>query len=189
MNEIWRDIKGYEGVYQVSNLGQVKSLERKKLNRWKNGFKIMKEKVLKPYKNYNNHLYVKLCNNTIKINFVHQLVAKAFPEICGEWFEGAEVHHKDLNPLNNNAENLIIISKERHRELHNNNPISIGRRIEGSKFQMKPIIQLTKDYVLVNFFSSINEAERKTGISHTKICLVCQWKRNTAGGFIWKYKN
>lgn len=189
MEEIWRDIKGYEGLYQVSNTGKVKSLKRKMLNRWKNGFKIMKEKVLKPYKNYNNHLYVKLVNNTIKTIFVHRLVAFAFPEICGEWFEGAEVHHIDLNPLNNNAENLIFISKERHKELHNNSSISIERRIEGSKFQMKPIIQLTKDYVLVNSFSSINEAERKTGISHTKISLVCQGKRNTSGGFIWKYKN
>ena len=50
--------------------------------------------------------------------YVHQEVAKAFPEICGEWFEGCEVHHKDGNSQNNEATNLIVCTKEQHWEYH-----------------------------------------------------------------------
>ena len=53
-----------------------------------------------------------------KTFYAHIEVAKAFPEICGEWFEGAEVHHKDGNSLNNEASNLIVCSKKEHIEFH-----------------------------------------------------------------------
>lgn len=52
-------------------------------------------------------------------HYVHQEVAKAFPEICGEWFEGCEVHHKDGNTENNEATNLIVCTKEQHLAFHN----------------------------------------------------------------------
>ena len=79
MEEIWKDIEGYEGYYQVSNLGNVKSLSR-----YKQGVKgtyISKDIILKPFKNKGGYCLVKLCNNSIEKSFqVHRLVAIAFLE-------------------------------------------------------------------------------------------------------------
>ena len=87
MEEIWRDIKNYEGLYQVSNTGKIKSLERYK----KNGsrLQLVPEIELKQHVNFyrNGYCSVNLSKNgKSKRIKVHQLVAKAFPEICGEWF-------------------------------------------------------------------------------------------------------
>lgn len=62
-------------------------------------------------------------NNKRKDVYIHILVAKAFPEICGEWFEGCEVHHKDENPDNFNAFNLEVMSCAEHKREH-----SLSRR-------------------------------------------------------------
>lgn len=61
--------------------------------------------------------YYHICVNGKK-QFLHILVAKAFPEICGKWFEGCEVHHKNKNPLDNRASNLMVVTKEEHIRLH-----------------------------------------------------------------------
>ena len=107
MKEIWKDIKGYEGLYQVSNLGNVRSMDR--ITR--DGRKI-KGKNIKPHTNGNSrYLRVALCNNgKIKYENIHRLVAKAFipnPE------NKPEVNHKDENPSNNFIDNLEwMTSKE-----------------------------------------------------------------------------
>ena len=92
---IWKDVKNYEGLYQVNNYGQVKSLR--------------KGKILRTFKNgKTTHQALHLANKdkVSKKEYIHRLVAFAFPEICGEWFEGAEVNHLDENPLNNTPANL-----------------------------------------------------------------------------------
>ena len=107
MKEIWKDIKGYEGLYQVSNLGNVRSMDR--ITR--DGRKI-KGKNIKPHTNGNSrYLRAALCNNgKIKYENIHRLVAKAFipnPE------NKPEVNHKDENPSNNLIDNLEwMTSKE-----------------------------------------------------------------------------
>ena len=111
--EIFRDIEGFEGLYQVSNFGNVLSL--------KNGI------ILKASKGPRGRLIVGLsipvdrrksryCGQ--KTFTTYFLVAKAFPEICGKWFEGCEIHHKDGNYLNNRADNLECLSKEEHHNIH-----------------------------------------------------------------------
>ena len=86
LNEEWRDIKGYEGLYQVSNYGRVK--RNNSLVNSKNGSKrIVKEHVIKQYVENSGYLYCILSiNSRIKKFFIHRLVARACPEICGEWF-------------------------------------------------------------------------------------------------------
>ena len=85
LGEIWRDIAGYEGLYQVSNLGRVKSLPRKTGNQYSG-----EEKIKPQYERKGGikYLYVNICKEGKghSIN-VHKLVAHAFPEICGEYFE------------------------------------------------------------------------------------------------------
>ena len=105
--EIWKAIKGYEGIYEASNWGRVKSLARELSDgrRWK-------EKILKPGKS-GGYLTVNLCKDGICKNYqVHQLVAIAFLDHEPNGYK-IVVDHKNNNPLDNRLENLNIIS---HRE-------------------------------------------------------------------------
>lgn len=100
--ETWKDIPGYEGRYQVSDLGRVRSLDRR-VNIG-NGFtRMMRGRILRPAASKNNpHLYVILGHGTAG-SPVHQLVARAFH---GPRPEGQEVRHLDGDPQNNRADNL-----------------------------------------------------------------------------------
>lgn len=99
MKEIWKDIKGYEGLYQVSNLGRVKSF-----NKNKNGI------ILKQCYNQYNVLVVTLCNNKISKNFyVHRLVAEYFLE---DFDNRLEVYFKDGYKTNCAVNNLYMSNKD-----------------------------------------------------------------------------
>ena len=107
--EIWRDIAGYEGIYQVSNTGKVRRV----------GGNIL---AIHSNKQRNNRCTVVLSyghKQTRKA--VHRLVAFAFPEICGEYFDGADIDHKDTDPTNNRAENLHWVTKSGNMR----NPLTI----------------------------------------------------------------
>jgi hypothetical protein len=101
--EQWKDIKGFEGMYQVSNLGNVKSLKRT-AKHWQGGIRIVPERILKLiYKR--EYAYVDLSINCKrKCVQVHRLVAEAFVENNNN--EYYLVMHMDNNPSNNNYENL-----------------------------------------------------------------------------------
>lgn len=115
MEEIWRTVKDYEGLYEVSNLGRVKSMPMKR----KDG------RILGKNIKGNNRVYYGLSKDgVLKTHTAYELVAKAFPEICGEWFEGCHIHHKDFNTLNNSADNLQVMTKEEHLELHKKSEIT-----------------------------------------------------------------
>lgn len=100
--ENWKDIPGYEGRYQASSLGQIRSLDRR-VNIGKGYTRMMRGRILRPAANkYNPHLYVVLGKGSAG-SPVHQLVARAFHGLPQE---GQEVRHLDGNPLNNRADNL-----------------------------------------------------------------------------------
>lgn len=112
--EIWKDIKGFEGVYQVSNTGKVRRLI------FRNNH-VVKNKIIekKPTDNGNGYLIVNLQNGNKRKNYyVHRLVAEAF---CEKPINSSVVNHKDYNKYNNGAENLewctqklnVIYSSER----------------------------------------------------------------------------
>ncbi len=101
MTEIWKDIEGYDGFYQVSNFGRIKSL-------YKN-----KETMLKP-QIVSKYYMVKLSKNGIeKHRTVHSLVAQAFVD---DWFENAEINHKDSNKLNNRFDNLEWVTRSENQK-------------------------------------------------------------------------
>lgn len=117
--EIWKDIEGYEGIYQVSNEGRVKSLARviEVMNiLFGSQIRHLKEKYIKPKVNSNNRLQVRLYKDGVKEEKqIHVIVAEAFipnPNGCDV------VHHIDHNPLNNRVENLVWMSKEEHSTMH-----------------------------------------------------------------------
>lgn len=106
--EAWKDVFGYEGCYQVSSIGRVKSLRRIVYNYV--GYYYIDEKILKQTKLKNGYLFVGLSLNGIrKTHAVHQLVAVAFMNHRPDGFNSV-IDHKDLNKLNNRIENLKIIS-------------------------------------------------------------------------------
>lgn len=176
MKEIWKDIKNYEGYYQVSNLGNIKSLERTTaLNG--NGKRAEAEKTLKLKKHRDGYLITGLRKNgTRKWFIVHRLVAEAFiPKIDGK----DKINHKNENKEDNNINNL-----EWCNTLYNN---TYGTRIERVREKTSiPIEQYDKDDNYINSFSSISNAGRKTNTDISSICKCINGKQSNANGFIWK---
>lgn len=113
-NEIWKDIIGYEGIYQISNKGNVKSLKR--IVKQDTGYgkkykRILKEKILKANLDTNGYLYVNLTLNKIKKPYrIHHLVADNFLPIKRNGMK-LVVDHIDRNKTNNNVENLRIVTQ------------------------------------------------------------------------------
>ena len=167
MEEIWRDIKDYKGLYQVSNTGMVKSLER--TVRCARGYKIVPEKILEGYDNGNGYLYVKLCKEGKRKQYrINRLVAQAFLENPNSL---PEVNHKDKNPKNNCVDNLEWCTRQYN--------------VEYSK--AKAVIGINKVSGLIVEFPSVMEAERQTGINNKNICACLKGKRKSAGGYYWHY--
>lgn len=174
MVEEWRDIKGYEGMYQVSDAGLVRSLDREV-----NG-KFLKGRILSCY---SKHTYpaVVLCNEKGKKHVrVHRIVAETFLE---NPYNLPEVNHIDGNKNNNHVDNLEWCTHRENAEhawrtgLTPPPPAEFPRKVE----------MYAGDYKLATF-CSIEIVGQITRISCEDICKCCKGKRKTAGGYKWKYK-
>lgn len=118
MEEIWREIKGFESLYKISNLGKAMFLKYNCKGKKYQGKIVVKDNSTLS-KNSKGYFCIKSGKKDERIEImIHRAVAQAFPEICGEWFEGCVVHHKDGNKENNNADNLIVITEEKHLAIH-----------------------------------------------------------------------
>ena len=156
MKEIWRDIEGYEGYYQISNMGRVKSLER--TVRCNRGYRTIPEKILEGVDNGKGYLKVNLCKEgKVMQPLVHVLVATAFLENPQNL---PEVNHKDENKYNNCMDNLEWCTSQYN--------------VEYSK--AKAVIGINKVSGLIMEFPSTMEAERQTGINHSNICACLKGK-------------
>ena len=178
--EIWKDIEGYEGLYQVSNMGRVKSLNYKHTG---------KEGILKPYGN--GYLQVELCKEGNREQpLVHVLVATAFLDNVDNL---PEVNHKDEDKENNYVENLEWCSKLYNANYGTRSKRSAEKRRgrkqteEQIKKKSKPVFSVDKESGLIMWWESIMEAERVLGINHSNITKCCKGKANSAGGHIWFY--
>jgi len=185
--EIWKDVPGYEGLYEVSNLGRVKRLgtyiknvkSRTGLAFWKGGF--IKGKLNK----YGYHQII-LSRNNIKHHInVHRLVAECFLEILGENFE---VNHKNGNKNDNKAENLEWVSRSENVQ-HRFDVLGHKQNKGFESTCSKSVEQFTLDGNYVAIYGSIREAVRETGYNRSGISGCCHNKphHKTAGGFIWRY--
>lgn len=165
--EIWRDIEGYEGLYQISNKGRVKSLYKGS------------ERILKPWDDYCGYLVVSLYKNRIKQDLkIHRLVAETFiPNLENK----PQVNHKDENKYNNCVENLEWIT-----HIDNCNYGTRNERISDS--QSKPILQYSKSGDFIREWKSAAEVKRVLSINNKNINSCCKGKRKSAGDFIWRYK-
>jgi hypothetical protein len=187
MKEIWKDIEGYEGLYQVSNLGRVRGLDRVVV--CKNGVTLpFRGVILKQQTNRTGYKNVVLSKQKKPVcKEVHRLVALAFVE---NPHNKPQVNHIDFCRTNNVATNLeFVTSKENHKHA-----FEVGKRIgscTGKKgkhsHSNKPVLQFSKDGKFLNRYFSMVEAQNKTGVDNSDISAVCRGKNKTAGGYKWEY--
>lgn len=174
--EIWRDVIGYEGLYQVSNYGRVKSLNY-------HGGK--KEKVLKPGKDRCGYLYVVLCKEGSHKKYkVHRLVAQAFIPNPNNY---PCVNHKDENKTNNCVDNLEWCTYKYNTNYGTCIERSANSRINDKR--SKPVLQYSLEGNFIKKWPSGREIQRQLGFNQGGISNCCLGKCNTAYGYIWRYKN
>ena len=165
--EVWKDVFGYEGLYQVSNIGRVKSL------------KYGKERILKPLKDGGGYIFVHLCKNgERKMYKIHRLVAFTFltnPQNL------SDVNHKDEDKTNNSVQNLEFCDKK-----YNCNFGTRNQRI--AEKHSKPVLQFTKSGEFVREWKSGMDVQKNLGYTQTNISACCLGKYKSAYGFVWKYK-
>ena len=172
----WKDIPGYEGLYQVSNLGEIKSLNYRNTG---------KEKIIKPRKNKGGYLRVVLCKNGKQKDFlVHRLVAIAFIPNHNNY---NQVNHKDENPSNNNVNNLEWCTSKYNSNYGNRNK-KLSESHKGKKYPMcglkgekNPNHRVVKCLTTGEVFSCISEASQKYDIHYSGITSYCRGKQKSAG--------
>lgn len=170
MEEIWKDIKGYEGLYQVSNLGRVKSLRRNII--LKQGITCGYERVV---------LYT---NNSYKNFLIHRLVAHAFipnPDNL------PQVNHIDENKLNNCADNLEWCDSK-YNSSYGTRRKRISQRLLNNKNKSKIVLQYSLEGIFIKEWKSTRDAQRNLGFNQSYISKCCRGKQAYAYGYIWKYK-
>ena len=191
MEEIWRDIVDYEGLYQVSNLGNVKSVDRQ-IKTIEGFLKKIEGKFIKFTCNNYGYLYVDLYKYNKKHRFyIHRLVAETFLENPKN---KPFVNHIDCNPLNNKVDNLEWCTQKENIQYAN----KLGRMksIENLKKvdRNKLIQKCSKPVIATNiqtgeeiYFSSINEACRQLNLHNSNIQKVLKGNRKQTGGYTFKY--
>lgn len=192
MKEIWKDIAGYEGKYQVSNLGRVRSLDRYSWNGYK--YWLQRGKILKASSQKSGYLFVTLSKaGKTKPYRVHRLVAQAFIPNPNGW---PQVSHKDEDVTNNKVENLEWCTAEYNINYGNHNQ-KIAKTLKQPKYQKiaiengrkasKPVIQLTLDGKIVKYYNSQSEAARKNNIKSGGISDCCNKKIKYYEGYLWEF--
>lgn len=183
--EVWKDIQGFKGVYQISNFGRLKSFKKEA-----NG------KVLSNTNKKGGYFSVILRKgDKVSCSRIHRLVAEAFIPNPNNL---SQVHHKDGNKQNNCVENLVWISeKEHHMITQQQNPNTIKGLVSYNKFiRPKTVQQYSLNGVFLAEYNNCVEAHLKTGVCARNILQVAshtEYKkgkyRKQAGGYVWKFKD
>lgn len=173
MIEEWVDIVGYEGLYQVSNLGRDKRLR---------SINCKNERIVAVDTNKWGYLRVTLSkDNKVKKYYVHRLVAEHFISFVPEpnkTIKDYVVNHIDENKENNRLDNLEFITQKSN--------LNYGdRSTKASKAKMKPVIGINTTNGLIVVYDSILEAKKSTSITNISAC--CRDVRKSAGGYYWRY--
>lgn len=167
MEELWKDIPGYEGKYQVSNTGKIKSFSKGRTE----GI-ILKPHIARGYS------FISLSNNNKRKNLLlHRLVAAAFIDNPNNY---PEVNHKDENKQNNSANNLEWCTRDY------NMAYKSARTRQGITYGT-PVEQLTIDDIPIAKYCDAEIASKLTGFDSSSIHKCCRNERKHAGGYKWRY--
>lgn len=166
--EKWKDVVGYEGVYEVSNQGRVRSRDHiDTIGRFRRG------RVLKPAIHNRGYTYVNLYDartNQKSREYIHRIVARAF---IGEPPRGHNVDHINRVRDDNRLENLRYLTIKENCA-------------QSSDSKCKSVEQLTKEGTVIKKFTSTAEASAETGINRACIYGALNGKCATAGGYYWR---
>lgn len=186
--EIWLDIPGYENIYQASNCGRIKSLQRMVNNN--GGARFINERIMRPCLDYHGYYRLELSNLGIRRKyFVHQLIAVTFLPNPNNY---KIINHKDGKKINNKPNNIEWCDYS-HNEKHSYRVLGKKPTCPGAgKFgidssQSKPLTQFTKSGTIIAHFVSLKAASDSVGGLYTSIAKAVEGKRKTFKGFIWEY--
>ena len=184
MEEIWKDIEGYDGAYEVSNLGRVKSVARMpndaKGRRHPVGERLLRVRDRKGY-----DVVTLSKDGELKTFCVHRLVAQAFipnPDRL------QVVNHKDENPKNNRADNLEWCTVSYNTSYGTGTARQASTRRERDNYPTKAVVQRDFDGNFIAEFKSLSDASKATGIDKALISKSCKRINRTAGGYVWDFK-
>ena len=162
--EIWKDVVGYEGLYQVSNLGRVKGLR--------------KNIILKPSSGeYKRVVFYK--NKRAETKLIHRLVAETFINNPNKL---PQVNHKDENKYNNNVDNLEWCT---HKYNANYGTMIERESLAKTKYN---VLQYDLDGNLIKIWFNLREITLNTNYKKSNIIYCCNHKNRTAYGYKWEYK-
>lgn len=190
MEEIWKDIKGYEGLYQVSNLGRVKSLKRVILRNNQHGkyFVEKEEKILKQFIQKKGYLRISLSQNgESKFLQVHRLVAQAF---INNPDNKETVNHINGIKTDNSVKNLEWCTNAENLQhsymigLRKSNDDILRKNREK---QMVKINQYTLDGKFIKKWESLNSIQRELGYPYGNIARCCNGVYKKSHGYKWKF--
>lgn len=177
--EEWKDIPNYEGLYKISNLGRIKSLERIVARGYRR-----KEKILKPLINPRGYYKIQLCKQSIVKQYsIHRLVWEAFN---GQIPENMQVNHINEIKTDNRLSNLNLMTAKENLNWGTRNERSAKKRINGKC--SKPVLQFTLDDDLIKEYASVMQVERELGFANSNIIKCCNGKYKQAYNYKWKYK-
>lgn len=179
MKEVWKsvDIPGFEKLYEISNYGRLKALER--IIHHKHKDEIRKEHFITLCNDKDNYKIAVLKGNGIKKTIkIHRLVASAFIPNPNNY---KEVNHKDENKTNNNVNNLEWCSHS-YNMLYGTRGIRTGNKLK------KSINQYDLDGNFIRTWNGSKDIKKEINICNTSVLKCCRNKQKTAGGYIWKFK-
>lgn len=183
INEIWKDIQGYDGIYQISNYGKVKICEHIIYTKDNVLIKV-KERIMKTFITRGYEQVILQKNGKSKHYQVHRLIAQSFipnPE------NKPQVNHINGIKTDNRLENLEWCT-QRENQIHAYKT-GLQKSLKGiENIMSKPVIRIDFLGNVLEEYGSTMEAERKTGIYHSNISKCCKGILKKAGGYYWKFK-
>lgn len=178
--DLWRDIPDFEGLYQASANGEIRSLYT--------------NIILKPEISKNGYCKVTLCKDKKrKLLSIHRLVAMTYLD---NYSENLQVNHKDGNKQNNNVSNLEMVTCKENIQHSFKNKLQVAKK--GKEHPLykkygvenktsKKVVQYDMQGNYIKTWDSIKDVERELGINNSNISSCCNNKKNSAGGYKWQH--